>query len=944
MWFPATLQRERLADALLAAALGALTFLLGCQELFDADLWWHVRAGRWILEHRAIPRVDPFTYGALGQPWVDLHWLFQVVLALAYERGGVPGTLVLAASGAAAAVLTGFILRDREWPAAVVAAAWVPAVLLASTRFDPRPEIATLIGLSAFFGILLRARRAPGWLWVLVPIQVLWVNTHGLFVLGPWMVLLFLIDRALAGGESPPWRRLWPPSLAVGVACLSNPYGVRGLLLPLELFPKLTEGGGSYKAYIGEFMSVRRFVATYWLPVPGHDIYLRLFVFQLTALPLVYLVTALGRAWRARVGEPGRAGTWAWAGAMAAAAALAVGVAAGLPGATTPAWRIALGRAAPWVLAGAGGAAALTLHGRSRHTALLALMGAGATAGWITWLVGHLYESQLHLGAAAAAVGLGLPAAWLAFKAGTRPFGPLVAASFAALGLLAVRNMSLFALVSGAVLAAELGEWAAMLGMGSGRPGRWTSVAARGMVLVGVAALCALVVTGRYFALAEDCRRFGLRERPFYYAHDACRFARQAGLPEGALVFSLLQAGVYEFHNSPARRVFVDGRLEVVSRETFEAYVRIHQRLTAGDPRWDSTLGRFGPLPLVLADHEDNAAAVATLLTSPRWRCVYFDAVAAVFLPRGLRGGIEASYPTLDFTARHFASALAPGARKPRPESGPANALATARSLERIGAVVAHRPVPAWSLRIPLFLAAMERAHWAVSAEPDAPEPWIVLGHAALGLAGDLAPSRDRLRPGWDLALDLAWAQGSSAYRKAIERDPRAGTSQGILAASLAMRGMSPASEQAALEEVRERRGVLPWGVAERVAATYLHLGKPDQARRAWLAATGPPSEALRLARLADADLAAWDFTSAETGYRRALALDPRMADAWVGLALAALETGSAGIARDAARTARECAPGLETHRRALLDGIEKLCAPREMPGEGGNFSRGPGF
>jgi Tfp pilus assembly protein PilF len=106
-------------------------------------------------------------------------------------------------------------------------------------------------------------------------------------------------------------------------------------------------------------------------------------------------------------------------------------------------------------------------------------------------------------------------------------------------------------------------------------------------------------------------------------------------------------------------------------------------------------------------------------------------------------------------------------------------------------------------------------------------------------------------------------------------------------------------------------------------------VGKPADARRTWLEAAGPPSEALRTARQADADLAAWDLAAAEAGYRRALAVDPNLADAWVGRALTALESGSAGVAREAARTALNAQAPIEARRRALLEGIEALCAPR---------------
>src|SRR5713226_10108577 len=45
---------------------------------------------QWILEHRSWPRVDPFTYTLLGRPYIDMHGLFQIALALAY-RGGMIG-------------------------------------------------------------------------------------------------------------------------------------------------------------------------------------------------------------------------------------------------------------------------------------------------------------------------------------------------------------------------------------------------------------------------------------------------------------------------------------------------------------------------------------------------------------------------------------------------------------------------------------------------------------------------------------------------------------------------------------------------------------------------------------------------------------------------------------------------------------------------------------
>jgi hypothetical protein len=390
------------------------------------------------------------------------------------------------------------------------------------------------------------------------------------------------------------------------------------------------------------------------------------------------------------------------------------------------------------------------------------------------------------------------------------------------------------------------------------------------------------------------------------------------------MVFSLLEAGVYEFHNGPARRVFMDGRLEVASRETFETYVRLHQRLTAGDPRWEGALGRLGEPPLVLVDHEDNAAAEATLLASPHWRCVYFDAVAAVFLRRDARKTLEQAYPTIDFAARHFRRPASP----PKPVE-PDAAYHEALVLERVGSILAHRPVSPWSLQIPMSLVAIDRAREEIARSPAAAGPWMVLGHAALALATERRFDLAGAGVAWDPGDDLPWAQATAAYRAAIARAPNDAMLERTLAASFALRGLGPGWEQAALAEAQRGGPRLPWAVAERVAGTYLHLGMPGEARQTWISAAECPSEALRMARLADADGAAWKLADAEAGYRRARALDPSLADASVGLALAALERGDAGAALEAARAVLQTADEIEPRRRRLLLGIEALCAPQ---------------
>jgi hypothetical protein len=70
----------RLLDGLLLLALTAVVFLLGCYEMGDSDIWWHLRGGEWILEHGRVPGLDPFTFGSADKLWVDIHWSYEVLV------------------------------------------------------------------------------------------------------------------------------------------------------------------------------------------------------------------------------------------------------------------------------------------------------------------------------------------------------------------------------------------------------------------------------------------------------------------------------------------------------------------------------------------------------------------------------------------------------------------------------------------------------------------------------------------------------------------------------------------------------------------------------------------------------------------------------------------------------------------------------------------------
>jgi tetratricopeptide (TPR) repeat protein len=995
-----------LLDRLLLLLLVVLVFLLGCYEMGDSDIWWHLRGGQWILENGHVPRLDPFTFGSADKLWVDIHWSYEVILALAYRAGGVGALVVLGATAGAGAFLAVLTARRREWAIAAIALCWLPVFTLLSFRLDPRPEIFSLLYLGCYLAILWRVEEQPRFAWLLPVVQVLWDNVQGLFVLGPALLAMFLTAHAarlLWRRVQGPWT--WTPAekrwwMHVGgatvctiLACLVNPYFLQGAMFPFDLYPKVSDPNNPYKRYIDELKSPTRLVEESTIQVAGKNWFFLALHFLLPLLPLSFLYPAMWRAWRAPRPVPKKSRTMpdnppaapaVWLGTLAVAIAVLLLDTLTLSG-TGPAWLNVLGDNVPLLLLLSGGGAALWLRRYGPPAAALAGVGAAALAACMAWLdvklLGHgrglLTGATSTAQLAAPFVIAGAIAGGLVLCWGGSLFRILLAGAFAYLALQALQNWSRFALVAGTVLSWNFAEWAAeMLAAAPAGKGRlaagWTLRAALVIVLgIGIAALAG----DRFYIHTGEPRHFAFREEPLAFAHDAAIFAGRPGLPDRALVYGLAQTGVYDFHNAPARKPFMDGRLEMPDLQTFLTYRDVEDWLRAGDRRWEKPVADMGH-PLLLLEHTSNYDAEAHLLTHPDWRCVYFDALAAVFVPRQAYVSTE-EYPAVDFAARHF--------RAPDAASVPDITGAATRELKalfNLAASLPRSPETAWRWRIPILLAALDRARLACAQEPERPDVWVLRGNCYWNLNPQLHVRPPGPTEAWAVEEGIWWAQAMYCFRQALERQPDHAAAWRYLYQAFRARGMADAQADAGRRwlhsdphvsdkdrqdiyelikrvgnphvftflapaqlpslvtrlldqnrpalaaEVLDAAGPQPWtwSFAERVAGLYLHLGWPADARRTWELARDCPSIALRQSRLASTYWAEGDFDAAVRHFQQARQSDPRLAEACWGLAMLHTQRGEAEDALEACRRGLEAAPN--TRQRADLEALERFLRP----------------
>ena len=429
-----------------------------------------------------------------------------------------------------------------------------------------------------------------------------------------------------------------------------------------------------------------------------------------------------------------------------------------------------------------------TAGARSRVASTTMAVGAAAVAAWTGWLASYLFDNGRtgYYGLSTAALaytgaGLGALSLVLIVRAGGSIFRLLLTTAFTFLAFQAIRNINLFGLVAGAVLAWNVCEWLSRLA--AGRPHRNGAWATNGVVTGLVVLWAAAVVSDRYYQLTGDNTHFGLREKPLTFAHAAARFAGRPGLPGAPLVFDLGQTGVYIYHNGPRNKVFMDARLEVPSRATFRTYVRIEEWLNHGDSRWNSAVAHLGD-PLVLIAHEGWAGAEASMLAHPRWRCVYFDAVASVFVTR-VGPSSAPAFPELDLMASHFATG--PGA------SGPVDArtaTAEATALFRLSVAVRKRGGDTWRLRIPILTRASDLTRAMLSSATLNRAPWWrLLGLIQWETALDLTRPPPGPSDTWDPATGLSWARATYCFRLALEARPDDEPTLRSLAESFGARG-----------------------------------------------------------------------------------------------------------------------------------------------------------
>ena len=125
------------------AALLAATFAVSLQKVWDPDIFWHLACGNWMLDHGRVLDRNLFGIPDPGNPtdhWVNVHWLYQLLMAGANRAGGFELLSLLSAVMSVAAVATILLAARRQAGPMALGLGGMLALSVISLRLRLRPS------------------------------------------------------------------------------------------------------------------------------------------------------------------------------------------------------------------------------------------------------------------------------------------------------------------------------------------------------------------------------------------------------------------------------------------------------------------------------------------------------------------------------------------------------------------------------------------------------------------------------------------------------------------------------------------------------------------------------------------------------------------------------------------------------------------------------------
>jgi hypothetical protein len=255
--------------------------------LTDTDIFWHLAAGREIVRQKLFLYSDPFAFSMASPKWIDLHWFFQIIVYALYcigsEKALIAFKLFMVAAVACLLCITHRSLRS------IAAASFLTAILFYEARYLMclRPILITMLAMALYFFLFEKARQGmnKNFLWLCIPIQIIWTNSQGLYMIGLFIIGAYWLEEAaqflMKRGKRPVLITLL--FIVSSLTCVLTPYGLDGVQLPFSLLSRISpDNRNIFSQYISENIPL--------FSLSGYDAVYRTAVIVTAAVALLFFI------------------------------------------------------------------------------------------------------------------------------------------------------------------------------------------------------------------------------------------------------------------------------------------------------------------------------------------------------------------------------------------------------------------------------------------------------------------------------------------------------------------------------------------------------------------------------------------------------------------------------------------------------------------------------
>ena len=199
----------------------------------NVDLGRHLLFGKIIINTHHVPKINLLSYTYTNFPYINTSWLTDVFYFALFNIGGfnlllLTNTILIAF---AFGLLVYYAAKQYFFSLATLFGTTLYLLLL-SLRPDVRPEVMSMICMTLFMVILYSFQNKKKIsLLYLIPIELLWVNLHIYYFVGPLLIIIFLLDSFVTHHSQ---TKAYILALTgTTLVTLFNPNGIQGTFSPL---------------------------------------------------------------------------------------------------------------------------------------------------------------------------------------------------------------------------------------------------------------------------------------------------------------------------------------------------------------------------------------------------------------------------------------------------------------------------------------------------------------------------------------------------------------------------------------------------------------------------------------------------------------------------------------------------------------------------------------